>query len=63
MNSPQRHGTPAPSAGNVDAPPEASPRSVSSETLLQGGRELIIHHAGRTYRLCLTSRNKLILVA
>lgn len=52
----------SPSAG-TESPPEAEPRSVTSETLLRGGRELVIQHMGRNYRLCLTSRNKLILVA
>lgn len=34
---------------------------VSSEELLQGGRELWILHAGQVYRLMLTRNNKLIL--
>jgi hemin uptake protein HemP len=41
----------------------AAPRVITSEQLLGGAREIVIHHAGRPYRLCLTSRNKLILVA
>ncbi|MGH8617294.1 MAG: hemin uptake protein HemP [Burkholderiales bacterium] len=40
-----------------------TPREITSEQLLQGDRELVIRHTGRAYRLCLTSRNKLILVA
>jgi hemin uptake protein HemP len=30
--------------------------------LLQGGREVLIHHDGQIYRLRLTASNKLILV-
>ena len=63
MNSPQKNDTYSPSTGRVESPAETTPRSVTSEMLLQGARELIIQHAGRSYRLCLTSRNKLILVA
>lgn len=36
-------------------------RSVSSEELFQGQRELLIVHAGETYRLRLTRNGKLIL--
>ncbi len=36
-------------------------REVESTTLLGGGRELLIHHAGETYTLRQTSKGKLIL--
>ena len=36
--------------------------ATTSEALLAGGREILIHHAGQTYRLLLTANNKLILV-
>jgi hemin uptake protein HemP len=39
------------------------PREITSDQLLRGAREVVIHHAGRPYRLCLTARNKLILIA
>jgi hemin uptake protein HemP len=39
-----------------------SPPATTSEALLAGGREILIHHAGQTYRLLLTASNKLILV-
>jgi hemin uptake protein HemP len=34
---------------------------VTSEALLAGRQELVIHHGGDCYRLRVTSRNKLIL--
>lgn len=37
------------------------PRIVTSEALLQGGREVIIRHGGDDYRLRLTRVGKLIL--
>lgn len=36
-------------------------RAVTSEELFQGQRELLIVHAGETYRLRLTRNGKLIL--
>jgi hemin uptake protein HemP len=36
-------------------------RSVSSEALFAGRRELLIDHAGEEYRLRLTNQGKLIL--
>lgn len=41
--------------------PNDTPRTVSSETLLEDGRELVILHGTERYRLRLTSTNKLIL--
>ncbi|MGX9962749.1 hemin uptake protein HemP [Roseomonas sp. F4] len=43
-----------------EAPPLALPKVPSSD-LLQGSRELLILHHGETYRLRLTSNDKLIL--
>jgi hemin uptake protein HemP len=37
------------------------PRRVTSTSLLQGQRQIVIEHAGREYRLRLTSKGKLIL--
>ncbi|MBN9434089.1 MAG: hemin uptake protein HemP [Bosea sp.] len=49
----------------AEAPAEAretgGPRIVTSEALLQGGREVIIRHGGDDYRLRLTRVGKLIL--
>lgn len=49
-----------PRAGKDDA--ERDPR-VHSRDLLRAGRQLIIEHDGREYRLRLTSNGKLILTA
>jgi hemin uptake protein HemP len=40
-----------------------APRKVASETLLGLGRELVILHNGREYRLRVTQNGKLILTA
>jgi len=45
-------------------PPEPAPAAaptVTSEELLQGGREATILHGAEVYRLRLTSKDKLIL--
>ena len=39
----------------------ALPSAIDSHTLLQGSREIRIHHAGQEYRLRLTQNDKLIL--
>jgi len=39
------------------------PNRVRSEALLRGGKELVIAHNGREYRLRLTQSGKLILTA
>jgi hemin uptake protein HemP len=41
----------------------AAPQRVSSESLLGQGKELLIVHNGREYRLRLTQNGKLILTA
>jgi hemin uptake protein HemP len=54
-----------PNGGEVDsseAPPRlAEPPAVTSDSLLRGGRELVIRHGDETYRLLLTRNNNLIL--
>ncbi len=47
----------------ADPPPEAPPetRVVTSAELLGGAREIAIQHGGETYRLRLTSKDRLIL--
>ena len=42
-------------------PPSEVPRTVHSDELLQGARELLIRHGEETYRLRLTRNGKLIL--
>lgn len=43
--------------------PVQAPGRTTSRALLGGGRELIIEHDGREYRLRLTHQGKLILTA
>ncbi|WP_439595649.1 hemin uptake protein HemP [Falsiroseomonas sp.] len=46
----------------LDTPaPPLPPATVPSTELLRGARELLIQHHGDTYRLRLTSNDKLIL--
>ena len=52
-----------PPAPKVAVAPEEPLRKVSSEALLGGGRELVILHNGREYRLRMTQNGKLILTA
>lgn len=54
----QVHDTPP--GREPGTPPD--PPGIASAELLRGQRELLIHHAGQTYRLRLTASNKLILV-
>jgi len=42
-------------------PQNGSTRRVTSASLLQGQRVIVIEHSGREYRLRLTSNGKLIL--
>jgi hemin uptake protein HemP len=44
-------------------PPRPVPQRITSERLLGPGRELVIVHNGREYRLRLTQNGKLILTA
>lgn len=41
--------------------PASEPQRVRSDTLLRGGRRLIIEHGGASYTLLLTRNDKLIL--
>ncbi|HLS86843.1 MAG TPA: hemin uptake protein HemP [Burkholderiales bacterium] len=45
------------------APTGSGPRRIPVESLLGRGREVVIVHAGREYRLRLTQNGKLILTA
>jgi hemin uptake protein HemP len=45
-----------------EAAPPDSLRSLDSQDLLAGRREVLIRHGAETYRLRLTSNNKLILM-
>jgi len=47
----------------VAEPQRAAPQRIASESLLGPGRELVIVHNGREYRLRLTQNDKLILTA
>ncbi len=49
-----------PSVRGVDTAARATPR-IASTTLFQGGKLVLIEHAGSEYRLHITSRGKLIL--
>lgn len=46
---------------NVSEVREISTGVISSDALLLGARELIIHHAGEKYMLRVTNQGKLIL--
>lgn len=53
-----------PTAWQTPVPPPVHPPArpqIQSSILLQGGRELLISHAGDEYHLRLTRNNKLIL--
>ena len=50
------HGDPSPARSESE-----SPQVYESETLLKGGREILIRHHGEVYRLRLTRNDKLIL--
>jgi hemin uptake protein HemP len=58
--SPAHDTAQGPDPGGAQDP--SGPAGIASADLLQGRRELLIHHAGQTYRLRLTASNKLILV-
>lgn len=53
---PQPTVLPGAHAGTVPAP-----GCIASQQLFAGRRELLIEHAGQTYRLRITQQNKLIL--
>ena len=52
---------PRPDRDDTGRPDSERRREISSEALLAGGKELLIHHQGEAYRLRLTRQNKLIL--
>ena len=54
---------PRPFTPPAPAPDQDPPRRVASEALLGPGRELVIVHGGREYRLRVTQNGKLILTA
>ncbi len=51
----------APGLRGVAPAPAAKLRHITTAALLEGARELIIHHNNSEYRLRLTSNGKLIL--
>jgi len=51
---------PAP-APMVPSVPAHAPRAITSQSLLDGARELVIEHQGHEYHLRLTRNDKLIL--
>lgn len=53
------HPQPPREPESADAP--TGPRTIASEELFQGRRELLIRHAGEIYRLRITRNGKLIL--
>lgn len=54
--------TPNPDSVQEERPATPTIRSIASETLLAGGREILIQHDSHTYRLRVTASNKLILM-
>ncbi|WP_461582447.1 hemin uptake protein HemP [Sulfuricaulis sp.] len=59
-NAPPDHGM----SGSVARPADGGPvPRVHSHELLRHGEQLVIEHAGREYRLRVTSNGKLILTA
>ncbi len=53
--------TPRLSSRRPTPSPSGAARQVSSTSLLEGGRELVIHHGDSQYHLRLTRNDKLIL--
>lgn len=51
------------SAAASDVRSAAAPRRIASRDLFEGGKELVIAHEGRDYRLRITQNGKLILTA
>lgn len=48
-------------APEANEPAAQTPRQIESAELLHGAREVIIVHAGQSYRLLVTKNDKLIL--
>jgi hemin uptake protein HemP len=61
MPDPEAEPMPARASAPAEGREAGGPRIVTSEALLQGGREVIIRHGGDDYRLRLTRVGKLIL--
>lgn len=59
----QKQDKARPSAGTPTTGAENAPRRLCSTELFEGNDQLIIEHAGREYRLRVTSNGKLILTA
>ncbi len=47
---------------NPPNPPAPAPEIIEASQLLRGANEVIIRHAGQTYRLRVTRANKLLLI-
>ena len=45
----------------VEKPADDEAKTIVADELFKGRREILIEHAGETYRLRITRRNKLIL--
>ncbi len=61
-DTPQQQTSPRDEVNScLDGSKVATPRRITSETLMAGRRELIIEHSGEAYRLTVTSKGKLIL--
>lgn len=57
MNVPEKRT----SQDNSSGKPPTGIRSIPSEDLLQGDRQIVIIHHGETYRLLVTRNDKLLL--
>ena len=64
MPLPYSHSVPSPGLppGAPATRPVATQAEFDSRELMRGGREVLIRHAGQTYRLRHTRNDKLILV-
>lgn len=61
LSQPLSRPTPRPLLQPVSANTSVQARHVSSQSLLDGARELVIQHQGSEYHLRLTRNDKLIL--
>lgn len=59
----QKQDKARPVAGKSSTGAENAPRRLRSTELFEGNDQLVIEHAGREYRLRVTSNGKLILTA
>lgn len=58
---PLDHSLPTQSRPDAGGKWHTSVRTLKSEDILRGSKEVVIEHAGTVYRLKLTRQNKLIL--